>query len=137
MIPRRDLPAFWTFMNRISPTTYLVSGLLSTAIGQADITCAPKELLNLTPPSNMTCSDFLTPFAEAAGGRLLTPGARDLCSYCPIATTDVFLGNFDIEYVNRWRDFGVLWGYVVVNVAVAVGLYWVFRVPRKVGMKRA
>ena len=85
----------------------------------------------------MTCSDYLTPFAEAAGGRLLTPGARDVCSYCPIATTDVFLGNFDIDYLNRWRDFGVLWGYVVVNVAVAVGLYWVFRVPRKVGMKRA
>lgn len=136
MIPRRDLPTFWTFMNRVSPTTYLVSGLLSTSIGQADIVCAAKELLHLSPPSNMTCSDFLSPFAAAAGGKLLTPDAMDTCAYCPMATTDVFLKNFDIEYANRWRDFGVGWVYVGVNVLVAVGLYWVFRVPRKVGTKR-
>ncbi|KAL2066710.1 hypothetical protein VTL71DRAFT_2782 [Oculimacula yallundae] len=137
MIPRSQLPGFWTFMNRVSPTTYLASGMLSTSIGQANITCASKELLSLAPPSNMTCGEFLTPFAEAAGGRILNAGARDLCSYCPMATTDVFLARFDISYSNRWRDFGLIWVYIVVNICAAVGLYWVFRVPKRAGTKRA
>lgn len=111
-------------MNRVSPTTYIVGGMVSTAVGQADIACADKEILRLTPPANMTCGEFLSPFAEGAGGRLLTPNARGMCEYCPIATTDIFLSNFDIYYSNRWRDYGLLWVYIIVNIAVAFGLYW-------------
>lgn len=32
---------------------------------------------------------------------------------------------------SRWRDFGIIWAYVVVNIVGAIGLYWIFRVPKK------
>ena len=137
MIPRRDLPGFWTFMNRVSPTTYMVGGMLSTAVANTEIDCAANEVLTVVAPSNMTCGDFLGPFALSSGGRVLSPDALDSCAYCPIASSNTYLANFNISYSTRWRDFGLLWVYILVNIGAALALYWMFRVPKKQGTKRA
>lgn len=39
------------------------------------------------------------------------------------------MGN-ECWYANRWRDFGLLWAYVVFNIIAAVGIYWLARVVR-------
>ncbi|KAM0276296.1 hypothetical protein ACHAQH_006885 [Verticillium albo-atrum] len=135
-VAKADLPSFWNFMYYISPGTYLVGGVMSSAIANADVTCAAREILRLAPPSGMTCLEFLGPFAEAVGGNLLTPDATETCLYCPISTTNQFLARFNIKYATRWRDFGVLWAYVLFNVGAALALYWVFRVPKGKGTKR-
>lgn len=125
-------------MYRVSPGTYLVSGIVSTALARNDVVCTTNELLRLSPPANSTCGAYLGPFAEAAQGSLLNPDATDECLYCPISSTDQFLARFDIDYADRWWNFGVLWVYIVVNVAMAMGLYWAFRVPKKSkALKRA
>ncbi|KZL66398.1 ABC transporter [Colletotrichum tofieldiae] len=131
-VPRADLPAFWTFMYRVSPATYLVGGIMTAAVANADVVCADHEVLRVSPPAgaNTTCGDFLGPFADASGGRVLNVAERDVCGYCPVGTTNDFLAQFDLGYDTRWRDFGLVWVYVLFNVAAAMGLYWVFRVPR-------
>jgi ATP-binding cassette subfamily G (WHITE) protein 2 (PDR) len=93
-VPRADLPGFWTFMYRASPATYLVGGIMSTAVANNNVTCADYEVLYLSPPfgGNMSCGEFLGPFAEAAGGRVLDTAAVDNCGYCPIDTTNDFFG---------------------------------------------
>ncbi|KAM0323344.1 hypothetical protein ACHAQA_008937 [Verticillium albo-atrum] len=136
-VAKADLPKFWTFMYHLSPGTYLVGGVMSSAIANADVTCAPREILRLAPPNGMSCAEFLGPFAEAVGGNLLSPNATETCLYCPISNTNQFLARFSIDYATRWRDFGLLWVYVLVNVGAALGLYWVFRVPKGKGTKRA
>lgn len=73
-----DLPAFWKFMYRVSPATYLAGGIMSTAVAGADVVCADYEVLHVVPPQNMTCGEFLGPFAQAAGGRVLN-GMRWIC----------------------------------------------------------
>ena len=135
-VPPADLPAFWIFMYRASPATYLVGGLMSTAVANTDVVCADYEVLYLSPPArgNITCGDFLGPFSDTAGGRVLTPGALDRCGYCPLATTNDFLARFDLRFDTRWRDFGIVWLYILLNIVAALGLYWFVRMPK---VKRA
>lgn len=125
-------------MYRVFPTTYLTSGIMSAAVAHAGLTCADNEILRMVPPEEFSsCEEFLAPFVDTAGGVVLNPEARDLCSYCPIASTDEFLARFEISYATRWRDFGVMWAYIVANITLALGLYWVFRVPKGKGIRRA
>ncbi|CRK08937.1 hypothetical protein BN1708_009846 [Verticillium longisporum] len=135
-VAKSDLPSFWNFMYYISPGTYLVGGVMSSAIANAEVPCAAREILRLAPPSGMDCLEFLGPFAEAAGGNLLTPNATETCLYCSISNTNQFLARYSIKYATRWRDFGVLWAYVLFNVGAALALYWAFRMPKGKGTKR-
>ncbi|KAM0548418.1 hypothetical protein ACHAPJ_009904 [Fusarium lateritium] len=132
-----DIPTFWTFMYRVSPATYIVGGIMSTAVWGSDVTCADNEILQMHVPENMTCGDFMGPFVKEAGGYLVDRASTEMCKYCSLATTEEFLGRFYIDYDDRWWHFGLLWVYVIVNIAGALGLYWLFRVPRGSGVKRA
>jgi hypothetical protein len=69
-----------------------------------------------------------------AGGAVYNPDASSDCQFCSIASTDVFLKAISAEYSGAWRNFGLLWCYIVFNVAMTVVLYWVVRVPKKWGL---
>lgn len=62
---------------------------------------------------------------------MLNPDATSNCSFCPIADTNAFLKLLSIDYADRWRNFGLMWVYVVFNIFAAVGLYWLIRLPKK------
>ena len=119
-------------MYRISPLTYLVSGMLSVGLANAHISCSKEELLHFSPPSLSTCSTYLAPYTKILGG-YLTPDSMNStteCVFCSGSETNIFLKSVSSEYGDRWRNFGILWVYVLVNVAGAVGLYWLARVPK-------
>ncbi|CAK7212950.1 Multidrug resistance protein [Sporothrix bragantina] len=136
MVPASSLPGFWTFMYRVSPLTYLIGGLLATGIAQTAVQCSDLELLTFQPPANTTCADYMAPYMQLAGGRLSNPGAvyPTSCEFCSLATTDAYLATVGIFYADRWRNLGLLWIYVVFNIAAALGLYWLARAP-KAGVK--
>lgn len=136
MVPLTNLSKFWHFMYRASPSTYLMSGIMSTAVGRSEVICSSSELLHVSPPGGISCGEFLESFVAASGGTVLNPSATDSCSYCPFTTTDQYLAQYEISYDNRWRDFGLIWVYVVFNVLAALALYWVFRVPKGKSIKR-
>ena len=128
----QSFPRFWVFMYRVSPFTYLVSAMLSVGVANTEVECGDVELLHLDPPSaNLTCSQFLDPWISQAGGRLVNPDATTDCGYCPISDTNVFLASVSSYYSDRWRNFGIMWVFVVFNIAFAVGIYWLARVPKK------
>lgn len=136
-VTREQMPAIWSdFMYYVSPMTHLASGALSNALHGIDVTCAAKEIVRVPAQQGMSCEDFLGPFAQGAGGVLVDVGNSSVCGWCPLKNSDEFLERFEIEYDDRWRDFGVLWVYIVFNIAAAVGLYWLARVPKKQGMKK-
>ena len=35
------------------------------------------------------------------------------------------------SYDTRWRNFGILWAFIIFNMFAAIGLYWLARVPKK------
>lgn len=118
-------------MNRVSPFTYIVEGLLTTAIAGTNVVCEQVELLNFEPPSGQTCEAYMAPYIQAAGGYLAEPAATSGCQFCPIASTDVFISSVQYSYGNRWRDVGLIFVYIFANVVGALGIYWLARVPKK------
>lgn len=126
-----SLPAFWKFMYRASPLTYLISGVLATGLANIDIDCADDELLRLEPPVNQTCGQYLFPYDKSSGGSVRNPSAKENCLYCPTETSNTFLASVNSYYADRWRNYGILWAFIIFNVFAAMLVYWVARVPKK------
>lgn len=131
MVPMSSMPGFWRFMYRVSPFTYFVEGMIGTAVANTNVVCAANEFLPIIPPRNLTCSEYMGPYITAAGGYLKDPTATDLCEFCQLSSTNMFLAAVGIKYDHRWRNWGLLWAYVAFNVFGALLLYWLCRVPHK------
>ncbi len=125
------LPGFWIFMYRVSPFSYLVAAMLATAVANTRVFCADNEFLHFQPPQNSTCAAYMDVYIQATGGYLAVPNATDPCSFCPISDTNVFLAGVRANYADRWRNFGIVWVFIVFNVFAALAFYWIARVPKK------
>lgn len=132
LAPPKVLPGFWMFMHRVSPLTYLIGGLLTTGLGNAPVNCAENEYLTFQPPASQTCEDFMRPLIETdrVGGYLREAGATENCAYCAFDDSNDFLANFGMSYGDVWRNFGLLWIYIIVNIGGAIFFYWLARVPK-------
>ncbi|WKT53988.1 AAA ATPase domain [Fusarium oxysporum f. sp. vasinfectum] len=128
------LPGFWIFMYRVSPFTYWIGGIVSTALHGRQITCSEKETSEFNPPSGSTCGEYLEPLLKEAPGTLQNPNATEQCRYCSVSTADQYLAAFQIYWSERWRNYGIFWAYIGFNIIMAVVLYYVFRV-RKLGKR--
>ncbi|RDB27068.1 Brefeldin A resistance protein [Hypsizygus marmoreus] len=126
--PFREL-GWWQWMYHVSPFTYLIEGLLGQALGRQSITCSSVELVNLNPPSGQTCGAYLETFISSRGGYLTDPSATSNCEFCAFATTDQFLGaSFNIFYGHRWRNVGLLFAFILFNIAAIYGFTYFFRI---------
>ncbi|KAF2210009.1 hypothetical protein CERZMDRAFT_100060 [Cercospora zeae-maydis SCOH1-5] len=119
MQPARLLPGFWMFMYRVSPMTYLISAIATTMLHQRPIVCSKSEINVFQPPANQTCGEYLSEYLKTASGVLQNPQATRDYQY---------LSGAGIKYGNRWRDFGLVWIYILASVGIAVSLYYIFRV---------
>ncbi|PGH21529.1 hypothetical protein AJ80_03197 [Polytolypa hystricis UAMH7299] len=124
-----QLPGFWIFMYRVSPFTYLVSGMLSAGISNTNVTCADNEYLHFDPV-NGTCGEYMELYMSNMGGYLEDEMATSECIFCPIKETNVFLSGVSSSYSDIWRNFGVMWVFIIANIFAACLLYWWFRVPK-------
>ncbi|KAK0365333.1 Multidrug resistance protein [Friedmanniomyces endolithicus] len=131
-----SLPLFWIFMYRVSPFTYLVEGMLSVGVANTQVACAANEFVTFRPPAGQTCSAYMQQYISAAGGYLQDPGATSECNYCTYSDTNVFLRAVSANYAHAWRDYGILWVYIIANVCGAVFFYWLARVPKKSKAKK-
>ena len=127
-----QLPGFWVFMYRVSPLTYLVSGMLTTAVANTDLVCATNELLRFDALQGQNCSTYLSTYIAILGGSL-RPGTEGSshCEFCPLGNTNQYLALLDMRYSESWRNFGILWAFIAFNVFFAFFIYWLVRVPKK------
>lgn len=133
---KETLPGFWIFMYRVSPFTYLIGGMLATAVANSQVTCSQIELTVFDPPNGQNCGNYMSSFLNFAGGNLLNPEATVDCRYCSISDTNRFLSALSIEYSQRWRNFGIMLAYAVFNFCMAVFIYWLARVPKNKGKSK-
>jgi len=136
LVPANSLPRFWIFMNRVSPFTYLVAGVLSSAVGNAKVVCADNELLSFQPTNGSSCGEYLEAYIQSAGGYLVNAKASKDCSFCPVSETNQYLDTISIYYEDRWRNFGILWSYVIFNTVGALVIYYWARVPKKSAIQK-
>ncbi|KAJ5082688.1 ABC multidrug transporter C [Penicillium argentinense] len=124
------MPGFWIFMYRLSPFTYLVSAMLSTGVSGTKAECSAVEYLSIQPPSGQTCFQYMERYMSQYGGYLQNEEATSNCSFCSISSTDAYLAQVGSYYKDAWRNFGFMWVYIIFNIAAAVGIYWLARVPK-------
>lgn len=125
-------PHFWIFMYRVSPFTYLVDGMLSVALANTAVVCAANEFNHFKAPIGQTCAQYMNEYINVmgVGGYLEDPNAVGNCSYCALDSTNQFLTRISSSYTHRWRNFGIMWAFIIFNVFMAVFLYWLARVPK-------
>jgi ATP-binding cassette, subfamily G (WHITE), member 2, PDR len=128
MQPPSALPGFWIFMYRVDPLSYLVGGITSTGLHGRNLTCTPEELSEFDPPAGKTCGEYLASYLQKAPGRLFNPDASASCQYCPLRTADQFLAGNKVYWSDRWRNFGILFAFIIFNILATIGLYWLARV---------
>jgi ABC-type multidrug transport system permease subunit len=124
------LPGFWIFMYRVSPFTYWVSAMVSTLVHDREITCSSAELAIFDPPSGQTCGQYLGEYINLAGGQLLDWNVTSDCRYCAVQKADQYIAGSQINFSDRWRNFGIVWAYIALNTLVATLTYYLFRVRR-------
>ena len=133
-------------MYHVSPFTYLIEALvgqcmslfltvlpgnskLLSAFGHQQINCAEKELVTLQPISGQSCGSYLARFISQKGGFVTNPDALSDCHFCTFRTTDQWLGStFNILFSRHWRNFGIFWAYIIINVSS----FFIVRRPRVV-----
>jgi ABC-type multidrug transport system permease subunit len=125
------LPGFWIFMYRVSPLTYLVSGLLSSGVANTRVICADNEFLTFKPMFNSTCFEYMKSHIESVGGYLVSNDATSNCQFCPISESNKYLETVSTYYKDRWRNFGILWVYLLFNIGASLLIYWLARVPKR------
>ncbi|KAK1711889.1 ABC-2 type transporter [Colletotrichum acutatum] len=133
-----DLPGFWIFMYRVNPFTYVVEGFLGTSLANAAVHCASNEFVSFAAPSGQTCGQYMADYISAAGGYLSNPGAGNSteCQYCAMSDTNTFLKGINVDFDHRWRNFGLMWAYCIFNIAVALVVYWLVRMPKNKKVKK-
>ncbi len=125
------MPRFWIFMYRVSPFTYLVSAMLSTGLSGTDVECEAVEYLRFNPPDNRTCGSYMQGYIDMMrSGYLQNPEATSQCAFCNMDKTDNFLMQIGSNFDDAWRNFGLMWVYIFFNIAGAVFIYWLARVPK-------
>ncbi|KAH7142903.1 ABC-2 type transporter-domain-containing protein [Dactylonectria estremocensis] len=135
-----QLPGFWIFMYRVNPFTYVVEAFMGTTLANAPVECASNEIITFEPSGSgsTTCAEYMKNYISTKGGYLIGDSAMSTqeCKYCLIADTNAFLQGINVEFDHRWRNYGILWAYVIFNTAGAVFLYWLIRVPKKSKVKK-
>ncbi|KAH8651482.1 ABC-2 type transporter-domain-containing protein [Tricladium varicosporioides] len=137
LVPPSALPRFWAFVYRANPLTYFVSALVSAGIGGVDVVCAATEVIKINPPDLQNCASYLKEFLGFTEGTLLNPKSNTTCELCPAKHTNTLLKASGIDFDLRWRNCGITFVYTAANILLALGLYWLIRVPRKPSIKKA
>lgn len=117
-------------MYPLTPYTYLVGGLLSNFLGGLELRCTPEQIAYVTPPAGVAnCAAFLGDFVASATGYITNPDATGVdCGYCQYARGDEYLATVRAYYYQRWRNFGIMWAYVIFNIAMVFVAMWAFRI---------
>ncbi|KAI1383447.1 ABC-2 type transporter-domain-containing protein [Hypoxylon trugodes] len=130
------LPGFWIFMYRVSPFTYWIGGIVGTLLHDRAVDCSATETAVFNPPANETCGEYMYGFLKTAPGYLLNQDDTTQCRYCSYKNADQYLAPSGVEYSDRWRNFGLVWVFIVFNLMVTVTTYYLFRVAKWKGFKR-
>ena len=88
-----------------------MGGLLSFALFDKQIVCAPAELAIFDTPGGITCKEYLSGYMQGMGAyiNLLNPEATSQCEVCQYSVGRDYLKTINLgEYIYGWRDSGIV-----------------------------
>lgn len=129
------MPGFWKFMYRVSPFTYWIGGMLALAIANVPVVCSDYEYVVVYPPSGESCQSYFSDYLVTAAGYLGPDNSDGSCNYCTLQSTNEYLSTIAITYDVRWRYVGYLFAFIAFNMGGCIFMYWLMRVPNKLGTR--
>jgi len=118
VVPYAGLITFWrSWMYWLTPFKYLLEGFLALLTQGQAIRCETNELAVFPPPPNQSCDSYAGQFAQQAGGYVQTQPDGN-CGFCQFATGEAFAASFNVFPQYIWRDFGIMWIFIMFNFAV-------------------
>ncbi|KAF2706423.1 hypothetical protein K504DRAFT_413352 [Pleomassaria siparia CBS 279.74] len=126
VVPYAGLPTFWrSWMYWVTPFKYLLEGFMALLLEGVPIVCSTTELAIFSPPPGQDCQTYAGGYASQSGGYVKTQPNGD-CGYCQYADGTAFAASFNISPSNIWRDFGIMWAYILFNFALVFVCTWLY-----------
>ncbi|KAF9165539.1 hypothetical protein DFQ26_009790 [Actinomortierella ambigua] len=132
MMPYNLMPEFWrSWLYWLDPYHYVIEGLVAAQLHGVPVRCKPDEFSVFPAPAGQTCGEYTADFLSRNTGYINNPNATTNCEYCQYSVGDDYFEPMGMSYSNIWRNFGILWIYVVFNVVMLlVGIRY-FRANRR------
>ncbi|KAJ2303357.1 ATP-binding cassette transporter snq2, partial [Coemansia sp. RSA 2706] len=119
LIPVDMLPGVWRYTLRwLSPYFYWLEAVVSDQLHDIQVRCRPEELFTFDPPANMTCGEYAGEWVKSAIGYIDNLDSASECRYCPYRVGDEYYQSFSWEYTHRWRNLGILLGFIAANIVI-------------------
>ncbi|KAJ5843840.1 Brefeldin A resistance protein [Penicillium chrysogenum] len=126
VVPYPALPHFWqSWMYWLTPFHYLLEGLVGVITHNVPVRCIDREESRFSTPAGMNCQDYAGSFAEKAGGYVRDAG-NGMCSFCQYSTGNQYAKSLNVFYSHKWRDYGILWAYIIFNFALVFAFSWLY-----------
>ncbi|KAJ2720377.1 ATP-binding cassette transporter snq2 [Coemansia sp. Benny D115] len=131
-IPYAQMPKFWrSWMYWLSPYLYYVEGVITNDLHESQVTCRQREFYIFEPPTGQTCNDYAGDWINSAIGYINNPNATSACEYCSFKVGDEFYKSLNWSFAHRWRNIGILFGFIVFNVAFTVLMIRIYKVNKR------
>lgn len=121
-ISKGQIPKWLVWMYELDPFTRMISGLTSNELHNLPVVCTASEFITFNPPVGQTCATWMKEFIQLAGGYLeeSTSNATSACKYCTYSVGDEFYNQLNISFDTRWRDLGILIGFIFFNMLITI-----------------
>ncbi|QOU20415.1 hypothetical protein BRETT_005072 [Brettanomyces bruxellensis] len=124
MQPFSMIPAFWKYtVYYESPFTYFLENMMTELFDDRPVICDSDEFALLMPQDGMTCGAYMKDYIKMKGGYLKSSATTIYCTYCTYASGQEFTNNLHMYFKNHWRNFGIMWAFVVGNVILMLAAY--------------
>ncbi|KAJ0419394.1 ABC-2 type transporter-domain-containing protein [Aspergillus carlsbadensis] len=127
VVPYVALPTFWqSWMYWLTPFHYVLEAFLGVLVHQVPMECVEREDARFSlPPGSSSCQEYAGGFTSQAGGYVTDVGGG-MCAYCLYSDGDEFASSFNVYYSHKWRDYGIVWAFIMFNFAATFLFSWLY-----------
>ncbi|KAJ1940772.1 ATP-binding cassette transporter snq2 [Linderina pennispora] len=132
-IPKPMMPKFYSsWLYWLSPYTYAIEGIITNDLHGSAVRCRKSELYSFEPPTGKTCNEYAGSWVTASGvGYINNPNATSSCQYCPYRVGDDYYAPLQWSFTHRWRNVGIMLGFIAFNVAFTTLMVRVYKVNKR------
>lgn len=109
----------------LTPFKYMLEGFLGLLLGGLPIKCSEKELAIFSPPPGQSCESYAGDFVRQSTGYMQIMD-NGMCGFCQYADGTAYAASFNVFPKYIWRDFGIVWVYIIFNFAVVFACSWLY-----------
>ncbi|KAF2636141.1 ABC transporter [Massarina eburnea CBS 473.64] len=128
--PEPVTPRGWKWYYKVSPLFYVGEGNTVSVLQDLKIQCDASETSMFQPPNGSTCGEYAANFLKSATGYLINHDSTESCQYCRYRDGQSYYLQWAYEFGNRWKDIGIIIGFITFNYTMVIAFVWLLRVKK-------